>query len=68
MIFLNGYLHEEVYMVSPIGVSYNHRKVCKLKKNIYGLKQALQAWVEKFTTIIISLGFCSSDHDPVYLS
>ena len=61
--FLNGDLHEEVYMVPPPGVSHNHGEVCKLKKALYGLKQAPRAWFEKFSTVITSLGFFSSNHD-----
>jgi len=38
-------------------------EVCELKKTLYGLKQDPQAWFEKFTTVIASFGFCSSDHD-----
>lgn len=34
--FLNGDLHEEVYMVPPPGVSHKHGEVCKLKKALYG--------------------------------
>ncbi|GJU18880.1 retrotransposon protein, putative, ty1-copia subclass [Tanacetum coccineum] len=39
---LNGYLDEDIYMVQPEGfVDPNHpRKVCKLQRSIYGLKQA----------------------------
>ncbi|GKF74104.1 retrotransposon protein, putative, ty1-copia subclass [Tanacetum coccineum] len=39
--FLNGYLDEDIYMVQPKGfVDLNHpRKVCKLQRSIYGLKQ-----------------------------
>nr|GEZ24040.1 hypothetical protein [Tanacetum cinerariifolium] len=38
--FLNGYLDEDVYMVQPKGfVDSNHpRKVCKLQRSIYDLK------------------------------
>ncbi|KAL5770394.1 hypothetical protein ACOSP7_014548 [Xanthoceras sorbifolium] len=61
--FLNGDLHEEVYMASPPGVSHNPGEVCKLKKSLYGLKQALRAWFEKFSTVITSFGFSSSNHD-----
>ncbi|KAL5799508.1 hypothetical protein ACOSQ4_032392 [Xanthoceras sorbifolium] len=57
--FLNGDLHEEVYMAPPPGVSHNPGEVCKLKKSLYGLKQAPRAWFEKFSTVITSLGFSS---------
>ncbi|GKE53467.1 retrotransposon protein, putative, ty1-copia subclass, partial [Tanacetum coccineum] len=45
-VFLNGYLDEDIYMVQPEGfVDPNHpRRVCKLQRSIYGLKQASRSW------------------------
>nr|GEW12416.1 integrase, catalytic region, zinc finger, CCHC-type, peptidase aspartic, catalytic [Tanacetum cinerariifolium] len=42
--FLNGVLHEEVYVSQPDGFvdQYNPNQVYKLKKPLYGLKQALR--------------------------
>ncbi|GKE70965.1 retrotransposon protein, putative, ty1-copia subclass, partial [Tanacetum coccineum] len=48
--FLNGYLDEDIYMVQPEGfVDPNHpRKVCKLQRSIYGLKQTSRSWNKRF--------------------
>ena len=48
--FLNGHLSEDVYMVQPEGfVNPKYpNKVCKLKKSIYGLKQASRTWNHRF--------------------
>jgi len=50
-------------MASPPSISHDSRYVCKLKKALYGLKQTPRAWFEKFSIVILSLGFVSSSYD-----
>ena len=58
--FLYGELKEEIYMEQPEGfiVKGQEKKVCKLVKSIYGLKQAGQVWYELMAdTLRRKLGF-----------
>ncbi|GJX37965.1 retrotransposon protein, putative, ty1-copia subclass [Tanacetum coccineum] len=68
--FLNGYLSEEVYMEQPEGFvnpKYPNR-VCKLKRSIYGLKQASRQWNKRFDDEINKFGFTQNRDEPcVYL-
>lgn len=64
--FLNGELEEDVYMEQPemfIDQRYPDM-VCKLKKSIYGLKQAGRDWNIKITDILLKIGFerCVTDN------
>jgi len=57
--FLNGNLEEDMYMIQPEGFvdSNNARKICKLKKFIYGLKQASRSWNIRFDEVVKGFGF-----------
>jgi FtsZ-interacting cell division protein YlmF len=59
LAFLNGDLEEEVYMEQPEGFSLtdNPNHVCKLKKTLYGLKQATQAWYYRLDKFLQDKGF-----------
>ncbi|GJS63412.1 retrotransposon protein, putative, ty1-copia subclass [Tanacetum coccineum] len=68
--FLNGHLSEEVYMVQPEGfVNKKHpNQVCKLKRSIYGLKQASKQWNKRFANEIKKLDFTKNHDEPcVYM-
>ncbi|CAL1375545.1 unnamed protein product [Linum trigynum] len=62
--FLHGDLEEEVYMKVPEGFSRtgDHR-VCRLKKSLYGLRQASRNWHARFTASLLDLGFRQSRAD-----
>ena len=60
MAFLYRELKEEIYKEQPEGfvVKGQEKKVCKLVKSIYGLKQARRVWYElKADTLRRKLGF-----------
>jgi hypothetical protein len=68
--FLNGELDEEIYMAQPSGfeVQGHERKVCYLKRSIYGLKQSSRQWYLRFHDSITSFGFEMIEEDHyVYL-
>jgi hypothetical protein len=60
--FLNGELQEEVYVAQPVGfvVKGVEHKVLKLKKALYGLRQALRVWNVKLDSCLLSLRFQKS--------
>jgi len=67
--FLNGDLDEEIYMKLPPG--YANRQgdslppnvVCRLKRSLYGLKQASRQWFLKFKATLTGLGYVQTHSD-----
>lgn len=65
--YLNGQLEEEVFMRQPDVFVDQHQthpeKVCKLKKSLYGLKQAGRDWNTKINEVLLAVGFvrCKTD-------
>ena len=68
--FLNGNLSEDIYMrqVKEFEEKGKKNLVFKLRKSIYGLKQAFPQWYIKFHNTITTFGFQENKFDEcVYL-
>ncbi|GKB07225.1 retrovirus-related pol polyprotein from transposon TNT 1-94 [Tanacetum coccineum] len=64
--FLNGILHEEVYVsqLDRFVDLENPNHVYKLKKALYGLKQAPSAWYDLLSSFLLSQKFTKGIVDP----
>ncbi|GJU24394.1 retrovirus-related pol polyprotein from transposon TNT 1-94 [Tanacetum coccineum] len=64
--FINGELKEEVYVSQLEGFvdQDNLSHVYKLKKALYGLKEALRAWYDMLSSFLISQHFSKGAVDP----
>ena len=64
--FLHGDLEEEIYMKQLDGFHVEGKEyyVCRLRKSLYGLKQASRQWYKKFESIMCEQGYMktTSDH------
>ena len=62
--FVHGDLDEEVYMDLPQGLcTEKPNQVCRLKKSLYGLKQASRQWYSKLANCLHDVGFTQSSSD-----
>lgn len=55
--FLNGTIDEVIFMKQPprFVVEDIHKLICRLKKNLYGLKQSARSWNQTRNTFIIRM-------------
>lgn len=67
--FLHGDLDEEIYMSLPQdympsdGTSLPPNHVCRLRKSLYGLKQASRQWYKRFSSVLLRSNFFQSPAD-----
>jgi len=63
--FLHGFLKQEVFVEQPQGFEEHDKEtnVCRLKKALFGLKQAPRAWNTRIDSYLIKFGFTRSSAD-----
>lgn len=67
--FLIGDLQEVIYTEQPESFSDSTRKVCRLLKSLYGLKQSARCWNETFTYCLDRFKLKPIEADPyVFIS
>jgi hypothetical protein len=67
--FLNADVKEELYVRPPPGMEEElGGRVLRLRKSLYGIKQAPRNWNELFHSYLVSLGYKRSEADPCVYS
>lgn len=61
--FLQGDLQEEVFMKQPDTFEDGTGRACRLRKSLYGLKQASRCWNEKLGSVLRMAGLICSKVD-----
>ncbi|KAL0440204.1 UNVERIFIED_CONTAM: Retrovirus-related Pol polyprotein from transposon RE2 [Sesamum latifolium] len=66
MAFLSGFVEEEIFMDQPKGFTTvgEEQKVCRLKRSIYGLKQASEVETRILMKSYGVIIFIKNDYDP----
>lgn len=62
--FLNGVLDSPEYMLAPEGLEVEKGSFCKLRKTLYGLKEAPKCWYTKLNSFLTEIGFERYKADP----
>ena len=66
--FTQSEIDSEIYVDPPPGIPGYEGKVLKLKKSLYGTKQASRMWQLKLRSKLVEMGFTNSSHDPCLFS
>jgi hypothetical protein len=62
--FLNGTLEETIYVEQPPGYNDGTGRVWKLRRSLYGLRQAPRCWNSRFHQAMRKIGFQQCVMDP----
>ena len=64
--FLNGNIDADVYMEQPDGFidTKYPKKICKLRKSIYGLKHSARCWNKTIDSFLKKLNYTACEADP----
>ncbi|CAI7920722.1 unnamed protein product [Closterium sp. NIES-53] len=62
--FLYADVNAEIYVEYPHTYPTNPPSVCKLKKSLYGIKQAPRLWQQHLNRKLAEVGFRQLPHDP----
>eukprot|EP00168_Porphyra_purpurea_P013590 TRINITY_DN3774_c1_g1_i1.p2 TRINITY_DN3774_c1_g1~~TRINITY_DN3774_c1_g1_i1.p2 ORF type:complete len:190 (+),score=33.31 TRINITY_DN3774_c1_g1_i1:1492-2061(+) len=63
--FLSGVVKEVVYVRQPLRYErLGHGRVCRLRKVLYGMKQASRAWYKKLIAVLRTAGMRATEADP----
>ncbi|CAI7748895.1 unnamed protein product [Closterium sp. NIES-54] len=65
--FLQGSLHEEIWLCRPPGFTKSFRAGTRwtLRRQVYGLRQAPREWHDTLRTTLAALGFAPATADPL---
>ena len=62
-VYLNAHIDVDLYIEQPKGFEIRKNKVCKLKKSLYGLKQAGKLWNQVLDDFLLGIRFEKSHVD-----
>ena len=57
-------MDKKIYMHQPAGYEDGTKRVCKLNKSLYGLKQASRCWNQRFSNMLKSFNLKACSADP----